>query len=264
MNDILELLQTPFIQRAFIGGSIVAGMTSLVGVFAVLRRASFFGDALAHTALTGVAIGLLIGVNPLITALGVGCLVSFLLPVIEQKSRQHLDTLLGVLLPVALAVGVLLLSLKPGYRPDIASYLFGSILTVTWGNIYAIIAATIFILSTFLFLYPKLVAVAIDPTYAVVSGLSVTGLTIIHNLLLTTAIIPSVSLVGIILVNALLIIPAAIAKRFATSLKQMFIIAPIISIITTLIGMLISIAFNLPAGPSIVTVQGVLFLITAL
>src|SRR5512138_3816907 len=116
---VFDALAYPFMQRALAAGVLVGVMTSLLGVLVVLRRSAFFGDAIAHAALAGVAVGVLTGWNPLLAAVGVGVAMS--LQVMERRSRLALDTVLGFVLPFFLAVGVLLLSLTPGYQPELVS-----------------------------------------------------------------------------------------------------------------------------------------------
>src|SRR2546425_12251437 len=128
---VFDALAYPFMQRALAAGVLVGVMTSLLGVLVVLRRSAFFGDAIAHAALAGVAVGVLTGWNPLLAAVGVGIGIAMSLQAVERRSRLALDTLLGVVLPFFLALGVLMLSLTPGYQPELVRFLFGSILTVS-------------------------------------------------------------------------------------------------------------------------------------
>ena len=143
---MFDALTYPFMQRALAAGVLVGVMTSLLGVLVVLRRSAFFGDAIAHAALTGVAIGVLTGWNPLFAAVGVGIGIAMSLQVMERRSRLALDTVLGFVLPFFLAVGVLLLSLTPGYQPDLVSFLFGSILTVSRDSLLVIVTITVVVL----------------------------------------------------------------------------------------------------------------------
>ena len=256
----LSIFALPFMQRALIGGVVVALLTSTIGIFAVLRKASFFGDTIAHASLTGVAIGLLLGVNPLITALIFALVLAIILPSIEKASHLNIDAVLGFTLPFSMALGILLLSFIPGYKPELLALLFGSILSISWTQLLFIIVLAAIAGLILLKYYPKLMATAIDPTYAVITGINVSFFLIVHNLLLSLAIVPSISLVGIILVNALLIIPAATTKQLVSSLKSLLILTPIIAVITTIVGIVLSVFLNLPSGPTIVVLLGLEFL----
>src|SRR5215831_4070681 len=115
--SVFEALAYPFMQRALAAGVLVGVMTSLLGVLVVLRRSAFFGDAIAHAALAGVAVGVLTGWNPLLAAVGVGIGITMSLQIMERRSSLALDTVLSFVLPFFLAMDVLLLSLTPGYQP---------------------------------------------------------------------------------------------------------------------------------------------------
>ena len=137
---MIEALGYPFIQRALVAGLLVGLVTSLLGVFVVLRRSAFFGDAVAHASLAGVAAGVVTGTSPLALAAVVAVSIGLSLHRFERSARLSLDTILGFVLPFFMAIGVLLLSLSPGFQPELLSYLFGSILTVSWEGLAAIAA----------------------------------------------------------------------------------------------------------------------------
>jgi len=255
----MELLMLPFMQRALIGGILVSCVLAYFGIFVILRRSSFFGDAVAHSSLTGVALGILLGLNPLLTAMLYAVMVSFVIPLLRKETRLPIDTLLGILLPVSMAVGVILLSITPGYQPELMSFLFGSILGISWGSIYLMIAVSV-VLLTFLHLnQKKLFNISFDPKYATLLGIRVSRLDMIYHAGLAIAIVLGIQLVGIVLVNALLIIPAATARLFATSLATMILYAPIIAAVTTIGSLVLSYYLNLPSGPTIAVMSGLIF-----
>ena len=142
----MDVLAYPFMQRALVAGLLVSLMTSLLGVLVVLRRSAFFGDAIAHASLAGVALGVLAGWHPLLTAAGVSVGISMGLHAVERRTRLALDTVLGFVLPFSMALGVLLLSFKPGYQPELMSFLFGSILTVSRDNLVWVAGITLVVL----------------------------------------------------------------------------------------------------------------------
>lgn len=237
----------------------MAGLLAYLGIFTMLRRSSFFGDSIAHSSLTGVALGILLGIPPILSAILYAVAVSFLIPILRKKSQLPIDSLLGIILPFSMAVGVILLSITPGYQPELISFLFGSILGISWSNIYLMTAIACVLLIFIIQFQQKLLNISFDPEYAKILGIKVHTVDTMYHLSLAVAIVLGIQLVGIILVNALLIIPAATARLFATSLKSMFILAPMISIVTTLIGLYISYFLNVPSGPTIAVVSGVVF-----
>lgn len=258
------MLLYPFMQRALLTGILIGIITSLLGVLVVLRRSAFFGDAIAHASLAGVALGILTGWHPLLTATGVGVGIAMSLHIMERHTRLALDTVLGFTLPFFMAIGVLLLSLKPGYQPELMSILFGSILTVGHEHLLLIVVITLIVFGVFLRFRPQLVFASFDEEAAQLSGIRVNVMLTGYYILLALVIIASIRAVGIILVNALLIIPAATAKMLATSLARMFVLAPVLGIFSVTGGILLSYYANLPSGPAIVVFAGLLFLGVAL
>jgi ABC-type Mn2+/Zn2+ transport system permease subunit len=257
MSDALAL---PFFQRALAAGLLVGLVTSFLGVFVVLRRSAFFGDAIAHASLAGVALGVVTGLPPLAAAAGVAIGIGFVLNRVERRSRLPIDTILGIVLPFFMGAGILILSLAPGYQPELLSYLFGSILAVA-PAILAVIGAIVLVVAPVMLRFRQaLVFVTFDPDGARVSGIPVDRLLVLYQVLLAAVVVASIKIVGIVLVNALLVIPAATAKLLARSLKQMFLLAPIIGVGCVLAGLLLSYALDLPSGPSIAVVAGLLFL----
>ncbi|MGQ4808621.1 High-affinity zinc uptake system membrane protein ZnuB [Candidatus Entotheonellaceae bacterium PAL068K] len=256
----MDVLTYPFMQRALLAGVLVGIMTSLLGVLVVLRRAAFFGDAIAHASLAGVAVGILTGWSPVLTAAGVGVGISMSLYAVERRARLEIDTVLGFVLPFCMAIGVLLLSLKPGYQPELVSFLFGSILTVSRASLLGIVAITFVVVGIFWRLRPHLVFVTFDEEAARLAGIHVGLMLTGYYVLLALVIIASMRTVGVILVNALLIIPAATAKMLAGSLTHMFMLTPLLGTACVTLGIMASYTFDLPSGPTIVVLTGLLFL----
>jgi zinc transport system permease protein len=257
---VIDALAYPFMQRALIAGLLVGLVASLLGVFVILRRSAFFGDAVAHASLAGIAVGVVSGVPPLLPAAAVAVGIGLALYRLERVGRLSLDTILGFILPFFMAVGVLVLSLSPGFQPELLSYLFGSILTVSWQGLAAIAVISASVAVVLARRGRALVFAAFDPDGAHAAGLGVAALLTVHHVLLALVVIASISVVGIVLVNALLVIPAATAKLLARSLGQMFVLAPLLGIGSVLAGLMISAWVDAPSGPAIVVIAGSLFL----
>jgi zinc transport system permease protein len=257
---VTEALALPFLQRALAAGLLVGVVASLLGVFVVLRRSAFFGDAIAHASLAGVALGVLTGLPPLLPAAGVGIGIGLGLNRVEKKSRLGVDTILGFVLPFFMALGLLLLAFSPGFQPELLSYLFGNILAVGPESLWIIAAIAVGVVPVLLAMRRPLIFATFDPDGARVSGIRVDGLLTLYHVLLALVVIASLKIVGIILVNALLVIPAATAKLLARSLKQMFVLAPVIGVASVLVGLFASYSFDMPSGPAIAVVAGLAFL----
>jgi zinc transport system permease protein len=250
-----------FMQRALAAGLLVGAITSLLGVFVVIRRSAFFGDAVAHASLAGVAIGVLAGLPPLPLAAAVAVGIGLSLHRLERVSRLSLDTILGFVLPFFMAIGVIVLSLTPGYQPELLSYLFGSILAVSWSGLATIAIISVAVAVALAVVGRRLIFATFDADGAQVAGIEVGKLLALYHVMLALIVVASISIVGIVLVNALLVIPAATAKLRARSLAEMFVIAPVLGIGSVLMGLFGSYWLDMPSGPAIVVVAGILFLV---
>jgi zinc transport system permease protein len=257
---VIDAFAYPFMQRALVAALLVGLVASLLGVFVVLRRSAFFGDAVAHASLAGIAVGVVSGTPPLLLAAGVAIGIGLVLHRLERIGQLSLDTILGFILPFFMAVGVLVLSLSPRFQPELLSYLFGSILTVSWPGLAGIAVVAVVVGIVLARLGHRLVFATFDPEAAHAIGIDVGRLLTAHHVLLALVVIASISLVGIVLVNALLVIPAATAKLLARSLKQLFVLAPLFGTATALAGLVVSYSFDLPSGPAIVVLSGFGFL----
>lgn len=264
MKELFDLLSLVFIQRALLAGVLLAILAGLVGVMTLIRKTAFYGDAIAHSSLAGVAIGLAFGIYPLFTALLYSVIVALFLPTVRKNLALSFDNVLGILLPFSMGLGVLIFSLLPGYQPEMMSFLFGNILTIQLQEIYLIIAVFFVTAVIFYKLLPQLLMTSIDEEYATLLGLNVKWLQRLYEVLLTVIIIAGVKLLGVVLINALLIIPASSAKNLSSSLKSWLIISPIISVITVLTGIIASVIFNTPPGATIAVFAGIIFIITQL
>jgi zinc transport system permease protein len=261
---MLELLQLPFVQRALIAGLILSVLTAVMGVLTLMRKAAFYGDAIAHSSLAGVAIGLMFGWYPLGVAFIYASIIAMILPWLKENLRINLDNILGIILPTSMGAGVIIFSLLPGFQPNMMSFLFGNILTIKIEEIYLLLGlATIAGLVFFRFL-PKLVFTSLDSEYATLLGLKIKWLEKIYEVLLAITIVAGVKLLGVILINALLIIPASAARNLAKSLKTWLIWTVIISVITMLGGIFLSVILNTPPGATIAVFSGVIFVLTHL
>jgi zinc transport system permease protein len=229
-------------------------------VFVVIRRSAFFGDAVAHASLAGVALGVVAGLPPLLLAGAVAVGIGLSLHRLERVGRLSLDTILGFILPFFMAVGVLILSLRPGFQPELLSYLFGSILTVSWEGLAAIAVIAALVAIVLARRGRALVFAAFDPDGAHAAGLRVATLLTLHHVLLALVVVASISVVGIVLVSALLVIPAATAKLAARSLGVMFVLAPALGVGSVLAGLVVSYRLDAPSGPAVVVIAGIIFL----
>ena len=258
---MIEILSYPFMQRAIIAGILVGFMASYYGVFVVQRRMSFMGSGLAHAAFGGVALGLLLEQEPLIIALPFTIIVSLMITIVKQRTKLSVDTSIGILFSVSMALGIIFISIKEGYSVDAFNYLFGSILAVNQTDLYlCIILAVITIVIIFLY-WSKWAYATFDPELASGDRQNVSKDNYILSILIAVTIVVSIKLVGIVLIAAFLVIPAASARLISTTFFRMTIISIIFGISSSFIGLLISFWIDIPSGATIILVQALMFVL---
>jgi zinc transport system permease protein len=253
-----------FIWRALIAGLVVATVAGTLGVFVVWRRMAYFGDSLSHSALLGIALGILTGVNTTISLLLVCLTIAVLVVWMESRQRLSHDTLLGIFAHSSLSLGLVALSLIQGLRIDLMAYLFGDILAVTQAELYWIIAGGAAVLIALLVIWRPLLALTVNEDLARVEGVRVDLMRLLFMLLMALVVAVAMKLVGVLLITSLLIIPAAVARRFARSPEQMALLAVVAGGVAVAGGMAVSLQWDTPTGPSIVVVASLLFMVVNL
>jgi zinc transport system permease protein len=253
-----------FFTSALLASALLALVTGPLGCLLVWRRMAFFGDALAHAALLGVALGLFLELPIWLAVLAIGALLALALGLISARGELSNDTLLGILSPTALALGLIALSLMPGTRIDINGYLFGDILAITHSQILLLAGGALLVLAVLVAAWRRWLQLTLSPDLAQVAGVPVRALELGLLLLLALVIALGVQLVGVLLLTALLIIPAATARALANSPSQMAVLASAIGILASIIGLFASLYADLPAGPAMVASAAVLFVVSRL
>lgn len=258
-----EVLHLPFMQRALGAGVLVGLLASYYGVFVVQRRLSFLGVGLSHAAFGGVALGLLIGTNPLWTALPFTIIVALSITWVTQQGTVSGDTAIGVFFALSLALGVVLLSFKQSYTNDAFTYLFGSILAVRPADLWIMggIAALALLTTP---LWGRWAYATFDRDLALADGVPVQRDDYILSVLLALTIVAAVKIVGIVLAAAFLVIPAAAARRATNTFSSMTLFSMAIGGTTAVAGLGVSYLFDIPSGATIVLVQGGVFFVAYL
>ena len=259
---MLELLQYPFMQRAFIAGIFLGVLLAYIGVFVVLKRMAFFSDGIAHASLAGVAAGILFGFYPLYTAILVSIIFASLIYYLEKNTTLASDSLIGILFTTSMSLGLIMMSLEAGYRPELTSFLFGSILAITSLDVYLIIIFTSVFVLFFIVSHKKIFLMALDHNMAYLSGMNPDRYKFIMYIITAVSVVLGVKIAGVVLISALLITPVSTAKLYCGSLKGLIISSVIIAPLTVIAGIVLSGQFNIPTGPAIVVVGAVLFTIT--
>ena len=253
-----------FLFYALISGIALAVVAGPLGSFVVWRRMAYFGDTLSHSALFGVALGLLLEISPSVMVLGVCLLLAVFMVIMQQQQSLAADTLLGIMAHSSLAVGLVTLSFMPSVRVDLMGYLFGDLLAVSFNEVLLIVLGSILVLGLLGYFWRNLLALTVDEELAKVEGLPVTQLRLVLMLLIAVVIAVAMKVVGVLLITSLLIIPAATAQKLARSPEQMAIIASVIGVLSVLGGLSMSWHLDTPAGPSIVVCAALCFVLSLL
>lgn len=259
---MLEILQLPFMQRALLAVVMLALIAAAFGSFIVLRRMAFFSDAIAHSSLAGIAIGVVLGVSPTLSAMVMAVLVALAVAAVTTRGRQALDTAIGIFYALALAIGVIVLSLSRGYRADLATFLFGDVLTVDWPLLGLMAAVLVLILVVLVIKGREFILMSLESETAKVEGIRVQANEYLFMALLALVVAVGIKLAGIIMIGPLLIIPAATAKNTARSLRETFLATGIYALLAGILGLLLSYVLNIPSGPTIVATSGVFFFLS--
>lgn len=253
------VIMTDFLLYALLAGLGVALVAGPLGCFVVWRRMAYFGDTLAHSALLGVSLGVLLDINLNITVIAIPLAMAIGLVFLEKRGFLSLDTLLGILSHSALAAGLVVISLLPGVRVDLMSLLFGDLLAVTKNDLWVIYTVSAAVLALLGLLWKQLINITVDPELAAVEGTNVTLVSTVLMLITALVIALAMKVVGVLLITALLIIPAATARRVSQTPEQMAVAASLIAMLTVVMGLAMSWNLDTPAGPSVVISASFLF-----
>ena len=250
--------------RALIGGSGVAAVAGPLGAFVVWRRMAFFGGTLSPSALLGVALGFLLGINLNVGIFAVTAVVAVSLVALGRRAHLSDDTLLGILAHASLALGLIVRASMEARRVDLMAYLFGAVLAATIGDIALIYGGGAVVIGVLVFLWRPLLSATVHEELAVVEGVPVMAVNLGFMMLLAMVVALAMKIVGILLVTSLIIIPAATARRFSATPEAMAVLAAVIGCLAVAGGLAGSMVFDTPSGPSIVVAAFALFLVSAL
>lgn len=243
-----------FLLYALIGGGAVALAAGQLGPFVVWRRMSYFGDSLAHSALLGVALGLIAGIGVSLGVLIIAILFAGLLVTLEHQRRLGMDALLGIFAHGSLALGLMALSLAGGPQVDLMSFLVGDILAVSRGDAIVMVVTSLMVIVGLRFIFDWLLSLSIHEELSLAEGWPVLRARLIFMALMAFFVMSAIKVVGVLLISSLMIIPAATARAVSRSPEMMCLTASLIGLLAVVLGLGLSFALDTPAGPSIVVV----------
>lgn len=259
---MLEIFEYDFMQRAFLAGMIIAVLASVSGTFVVLRRYSMISETLAHSALVGVAVGLVAGFSPLWMAVLFAVISAWLIEYLRSEFSLYSDSVLAILLSGSLAIAVIIVSLGGAFNNSLFSYLFGSILSVSSEDVATIAVFGTLSLGALLLFSKELYFIAYDEEVAKTSGVKVKFLNFLLVSVVAIIIALSIRVVGSLLIGALMVIPTISALQFKVGFSKTVLISIFIALISVASGMTLSFYFSLPSGATIVLCVLVIFIIS--
>jgi zinc transport system permease protein len=282
IEAVLEALQFTFMQHALLAGLLVSVACGIVGTFVVIKRMVFISGGIAHAAYGGIGLGYYVkysllpvlfagsaaardhrpGSWPLVGALLFSLLAAVIMGLIQRRTRQRADTVIGVLWAIGMAMGIVFVDLSEGYKVDLMSYLFGSILAIERSELLIILVLDLVIVALTALLYKELLAISFDETFATVENVPVDAIYIGLLCLIALTVVMMMRVVGLIMVIAMLTMPAAIAGRFVKDMKRMMVGAIVLGMLFTVVGLWLSYSWNLTSGASIILVAGAAYLLS--
>lgn len=259
---MFEMFDYDFMQRAFVAGLFIAVLASISGNFVVLRRYSLMSETLAHSALVGVAVGLVAGYNPLWVAVIVAVSSAWLIEYLRSAFSLYSDAILAIILSGSLAMAIIIVSLGGAFNNSLFSYLFGSILSVTNEDVITIVIVGSISLLFLLLFSKELYFIAYDEEVAQTSGIKVKFLNFLLVSVVAIIIALSIRVVGSLLIGALMVIPTVAALQYRVGFRNTMLISLFFALFSVIFGMTLSYHYSLPSGATIVLSVIVIFIIS--
>ncbi|OHA82261.1 MAG: metal ABC transporter permease [Candidatus Yonathbacteria bacterium RIFCSPHIGHO2_01_FULL_51_10] len=258
---MLEIFHYDFMVRAFEAGLAVAVIAPLIGIFLVVRRYSLMADTLAHVSFAGIAIGIFLGVaNPVYAALVASVVAALGIDRLRGGKKIFGESVLAIFLSGSLAIAVIVVSLAHGFNVNLLSFLFGSVATVSGGDVALILGMGVLVVASVAMFYKELFFIAFDEELAAASGLKVRVLNALMMVLAAVTVSLSIRVVGVLLIGALMVIPVISAMQFGRGFRDTLLGAIILSVSAVVLGLFGSYYLDIPSGGAIVATALVLFL----
>lgn len=257
----MGLLEYPFFRNALIGLIIINIAAAMIGTYIISRRLVAISGGITHACFGGLGLGYFLGWNPIAMAAVFAVASSLGVETLSSRYRLREDSAIAVIWAVGMAVGVIFVFLTPGYVPELTSFLFGNILTVSSIDLITFTIYTLVLALFFALFFSKIVAVAFDRDFARVSGLPVTFITTVMTVLVALCIVLTIKLVGIMLLMSMLSLPQLIAELFTHRFKSLILLSGAIGIAGSVTGLFLSAYVNVPCSALIVAVYAIIFVI---
>ncbi len=261
MTDFIELFQYTFFQNALLGSLFASIACGIIGTYIVTRRLVFISGGITHASFGGIGIGLYTGVSPLLTAAIFSVLSAFGVEWLSKRSDMREDSAIAVFWTFGMAVGIIFSFLAPGFTPELSSFLFGNILTITPGDIILLGIISLALAVFFAIFLRPIVSIAFDREFARSQRLPVTLFEYTLMMFIALTIVACLRMIGIVLVISLLTLPQMTANLFTYSFKKIIWLSILIGYISCLGGLILSYQLQVPSGASIIFTSIVIYAI---
>jgi len=259
---MIEVFQYEFMRNALIAAVLVNIACGIVGTYVVINKIVFISGGISHAAFGGIGLGYFLGINPIITAVPFSLVSAVAIGFIGKRSKLSEDTAIGIIWATGMALGIIFINLAPGYAPDLFSYLFGNILTISLTDLYIMIILDFAIILIVALFYKEFFSISFDEEFSIVVGIPVRILYMVILCMVALSVVILIRVVGIILVIALLTIPASICSQFTYNIKKLMVGSVVVGIISTVAGLFISYLLNIASGASIVIFLVLIFIVS--
>jgi zinc transport system permease protein len=251
-----------FMKNALLGVLLVTPIFGLLGTMIVNNKMAFFSDALGHSALTGIAIGVIIGMNnPLWSMLCFSILLSIIITMVKNANTASTDTIIGVFSSTAVALGIAMLSIRGGFS-KYSVYLIGDLLSINTPDLIMLAIVFVVVIILWSTVFNKLLLVSVNQSLASSRGVNVHFYEYIFTMMMAVVVTISIQWVGILIISSLLVLPAAAARNIARNMKQYHIYSVCIAIISGLSGLILSYFLGTASGATIVLISSIFFIVT--
>ncbi len=254
-----DIFEYQFLQNAVAAALLVSVVAGIIGTYITSRRLVFLSGGITHASFGGIGIAYYIGINPVIGAIIFSILSAFGIEALSHRKNIREDSAIGILWAFGMAVGIIFIFLTPGYAPNLLSFLFGSILTVTNSDLLYLLILSIVVILFFIIFYRPILYIAFDQEFARTQKIPVTLMNYILIMFIAIAIVLSIRVVGIILLISLFTIPPATANIFSHHFGRIIFWSILLSFLGSFIGLILSYSINIPSGASIVVVLVLMF-----
>lgn len=257
---MLEVLQYDFMRNALLTAILASIACGIIGVYVVVKKIASLSGGITHASFGGIGLGYFLGINPLYGLIPFSLLSAVVMGLVSKRSKVSEDTATSILWSLGMALGIIFINLTPGYAPDLMTYLFGNILTVSTSDLYIMVALNALIVVIVYAFYKEFMAICFDEEFASVIGVAVERMYLLLLCLIALTIVLLIKVVGIILIIALLTMPASLSAHYTHNLRNMMYLSIFFGALFSIMGLILSYTLDIPSGATIILVMSAVYI----